>query len=50
MEDILRCVVETEWQTIWEAMMECIELVGLVWYFNNNTCKFLYILSFFQNS
>ena len=48
MEDILQRVVETERQTIWGAVMECLELVGLVWYFNNTKCKFTYILSFFK--
>ena len=32
MEDIFQCVDETEGQTIWGAVMECHELVGLVWY------------------
>ena len=50
MEDILQCVVETEGQTIWGAVMECHDLVGLVWYFNNTKYKFMYILSFFQNN
>ena len=32
MEDIFQCVDETEGQIIWRAVMECHELVGLVWY------------------
>ena len=30
--------------------MECHKLVGLLWYFNDKKCKFMYILSFSQNS
>ena len=32
MEDIFQCVDETEGQTTWGAVMECHELMGLVWY------------------
>ena len=38
--------VKTEGKTIWGAVIECTELVGLVWYSNNSKCKFMYIFSF----
>ena len=44
-EHIFQCVVKTEGQNIWGAVMEYLELVELVWYFNNKKCKFMYILS-----
>ena len=31
-EEIFQCVDETHWQNIWEAAMECHNLVGLVSY------------------
>ena len=46
-EEILQCNIKTKGETIWGAVMECLELLGLVWYFNNIECKFIYILSFF---
>ena len=49
-EDIFKRIDETEGQTIWGAVMECHELVGLVWYFNDKKCKYMYLLSFFQNN
>ena len=30
--------------------MECLQLVGLGWYFNDTKCKFMHILSFFQKN
>ena len=37
-------------QTIWVSVMEYLDLVGLVWYFNDTKYKFMYILPFLKNN